>query len=201
MSNDAQSVPCLLSAWHSAESELFSWLIKKSQDEHIALDILQETFLRALQKAEGFCDIKNRRAWLFRVANNLLNDEWRHHSKQEKIVKNLEAEIAEEITPPLEDIVNGGSPFVNLFDEAPVDGLVQCLPKALLRLNTDDRAIIETCDIKGMSQQAFADASGLSLSATKSRLQRARVKLKKTLNIHCQVRFDDRRKVCCYSPR
>lgn len=192
-------MPCLLSTWHSIEPKLFSWLIKKSHNEQTALDILQETFLRALQQAERFCEIENQRAWLFRVANNLLSDEWRHSNKQEKIASYLEDSDIE-VSPKLDEMVDGGLPFINLFDEDPVDSLVQCLPKALLRLNSEDKEILEACDIKGMSQQDFAYASDLTLSATKSRLQRARVKLKKTLNAHCQVRFDDQHRVCCFTP-
>ncbi|MGY5650222.1 sigma factor-like helix-turn-helix DNA-binding protein [Vibrio cincinnatiensis] len=87
-------------------------------------------------------------------------------------------------------------------DLAPtVDSLAQCLPKALRRLDPVDKMIIEACDLNGMSQHAFAQQHGLSLSATKSRIQRAREKLRQTLKTQCQIRFDDQQRVCCFVPR
>lgn len=182
-SQASQAAPCLLEAWQLLEPELFLWLLKKSQSETLAFDLLQETFLRALQQHNGFCDIANQRAWLYKVSANLLKDEWRRSAKKvalsEIVADNIEEKIA---------IIS------------PVDSLTQCLPKALDRLTNEDRVIIESCDIKGMSQQEFARSYGLTISASKSRLQRARIKLKQTLKAHCQIRFDEQQKVCCFFP-
>lgn len=197
--SSSQTVPCLLTTWDSIESELLSWLIKKTHNEEVALDLLQETFLRALQQKKGFCDIGNQKAWLYRVATNLLNDLWRDKTKQKMLAENLDTfgYSDDEKKSAFSSIDSfEGIPF----EGAPVDGLVHCLPKALQRLNPDERNIIESCDINGMSQQEFADAHRLSLSATKSRLQRARIKLRNTLKIHCQIRFDEQQRVCCFSP-
>ena len=51
---------------------------------------------------------------------------------------------------------------------------------------------------------SFADAAlrlGLSLPAAKSRVQRARLRLRAQLAEACQVTFDDKGKVCCFVPR
>ena len=61
-----------------------------------------------------------------------------------------------------------------------------------------DREVITQCDIQGLSQAEYARQAGLSLVATKSRIQRARVHLKQKLNNNCQIRFDDSGRVCCY---
>lgn len=178
------AVPCLLETWHLVESELFLWLLKQSQNETLAFDLLQETFLRALQLHNGFCDISNQRAWLYQVSRNLLNDEWRRSAKQITLSDSFGDSLEEKTTDAI----------------APVDSLAQCLPKALGRLTTEDRVIIESCDIIGMSQQEFAHSYGLTLSASKSRLKRARIKLKQTLKAHCQIRFDEQQRVCCFFP-
>jgi RNA polymerase sigma-70 factor (ECF subfamily) len=180
--NPSSAVPCLLETWHLTESELFRWLRKQCGDEALAFDLLQETFLRALQKQKGFCDIQNQRAWLFRVAANLLTDE-RRQSNKFAYEHNFETHAGDK-------------------DETPVvDSLAQCLPKALKRLSATDKAIIESCDLQGMSQKAFAQQAGLSLPATKSRLQRARIKLRDTLKSQCQIRLDDQQRVCCFFPK
>lgn len=180
--SSSSPVPCLLQTWHLSESALFHWLFKRCGDKDLAFDVLQETFLRALQKQKSFCDIQNQSAWLFRVASHLLIDEWRYNNQFKP-----STEFIEHIDEP-NDI------------PAPIDSLAQCLPKALKRLTSQEREIIDACDLKGMSQQVYAIQNGLTLSATKSRIQRARKKLKETLKSQCQIRFDDNQQVCCFFP-
>lgn len=180
---DKKVRPCLLEIWHLSETGLFRWLLKQCHDQDLAFDLLQETFLRALQQEQAFCTITNQRAWLFRVAANLLNDQWRA------------AELLSFNEPLLEQVEDKVEP------SPAVDSLAQCLPKALRRLTPEDKMIIEACDLNGMSQQAFAKQQGLTLSATKSRIQRAREKLRQILKTQCQIRFDEQQNVCCFIPR
>ncbi|MCG3728133.1 sigma-70 family RNA polymerase sigma factor [Vibrio cincinnatiensis] len=182
-STHSTPVPCLLDTWHRSESTLFRWLVKQCQDHDLEFDLLQDTFLRALQQEYAFCDITHQRAWLFRVSANLLADQWRANEKLSFDEQWLEK-------------------AVEMDDLAPtVDSLAQCLPKALRRLEPADKMIIEACDLNGMSQYAFAQQHGLSLSAAKSRIQRAREKLRQTLKTQCQIRFDDQQRACCFVPR
>jgi RNA polymerase sigma-70 factor (ECF subfamily) len=82
-----------------------------------------------------------------------------------------------------------------------VEDLSECLPRVLLELSTKDREVITLCDLEAMSQQHFADFKGISLPAAKSRVQRARRRLRQTLEINCQVRMNDVGNVCCFVPR
>lgn len=176
------AAPCLLQSWQLSESEIYHWLVKQSGDSQLSFDLLQETFLRALQQQKQFCDIKNQRAWLFRVAHNLLLDALRRQPKNVDLASYLQL-----ASPSSEG-------------HATVESLAQCLPKALTKLSVAEQEIIRQCDLQGLSQQAFADAHQLSLSATKSRIQRARKKLKQVLQQQCQIRFDEQQRVCCFIP-
>jgi len=82
-----------------------------------------------------------------------------------------------------------------------VDRLADCLPRVLGELAEADREAIRLCDIEGLSQQEFAQRQGLSLAAAKSRVQRARRRLRARLVQACQVRFDGEGQVCCFVPR
>jgi len=176
-------VPCLLDTWAQTETSLYHWLKSRCLNDDLAFDLLQETFLKALQRETAFCDINNQKAWLFTVAKNLLIDEWRKSDRFESFEG------------------DGYQSFVDMTTEnEPIDGLAQCLPKALACLNEEDRAVLEFCDLLGNSQQEFANRNNLSLTAVKSRIQRARPKLRSQLKINCQIRFDDSNKVCCFTP-
>lgn len=182
--NTETAMPCLLDLWGRIENSLYYWLRKQTHDNELAFDVLQETFLRALQMNRSFCDIENQKAWLYRVANNLLVDEWRKQHRLEPLDINAFSEQEET-----------DSEFLV------VDSLAQCLPKALACLSDEDRDVIEYCDLHGHSQQEFSNLRNLAISTVKSRIQRARVKLSHHLKTNCQIRFDENNRVCCFIPQ
>lgn len=174
-------VPCLLSAWTAHEAELLGYLRRHSGLFEESDDLLQEVFIKALRQGSRFCSVENPRAWLFQVARNALADRFRHAHEQ----------------VPLPDDV----PEIPL-DEAPaVDALSQCLPRVLSELSAEDREAITFCDIEGNSQRALAEHLGISVPGAKSRVQRARQRLREQLISACQVQFDEDGAVCCFVPR
>lgn len=172
---------CLMLAWEQHEGELRGWLIKRLGNRADAEDMLQNLFLKALKQETAFCDMSNARAWLFQVARNALIDQ----SRLSKAQIDLPEDLAAEPDNPL----------------APVERLSDCLPRVLSELSKKDREVIFQCDIQGMAQKDFATQHSLSLPTVKSRIQRARKRLRAQLEVACQVRFDDTGKVCCFVPR
>lgn len=104
--------------------------------------------------------------------------------------------LAKEQVPLPDDLIADGAP-----ETAPVDLLSHCLPRVLSELSAEDREAIVLCDIQGVTQKDFAGRLGLSLPAAKSRVQRARVRLRAQLSEACRVKFDEQGKICCFAPR
>lgn len=172
---------CVLEAWESHEAELRAWFRRRLDgDEALADDLLQNLFLKAVRQGERFCEVERARAWLFTAARNALVDHLRLRKDQVPLPANLPA--------PGEGA-------------APVDGLAACLPRALSEMGEHDADILRRCDLEGMSQVAYAREHGISLPGAKSRLQRARRRLKAHLTEACQVRRDEAGNVCCFVPR
>lgn len=172
---------CVIEAWENHEAELRGYLTRQLRDAPLAEDILQDTFVKALGEGTGFCQLENPRAWLFRVARNRLVDFIRRHP-----VKFIE----------LDQNLASQEPEI-----AAVETLSACLPRSLHELSREDCEAITLCDLEGMSQADYAKQKGLSLPAAKSRLQRARQRLKQQLNSACQVKYDESGNVCCFVPR
>jgi RNA polymerase sigma-70 factor (ECF subfamily) len=84
---------------------------------------------------------------------------------------------------------------------APVDALATCLVRTLRELSDDDAAILQACDLDGQTQRQFADVHGLSLPAAKSRLLRARQRLRERMTTACQIRFEPDGSVASHVPR
>jgi RNA polymerase sigma-70 factor (ECF subfamily) len=190
------TVPCLLDAWSAHEAELLRYLRHHVRPASEAEDVLHDLFLKALRQGERFCAVSNPRAWLFEVARNAAVDHARRTRSSAPLAEDL---AASELEP--------AGVFAALVDEtvepglAPVDLLSACLPRVLTELAAEDREALELCDIGGMSQKAFAELKGLSLPGAKSRVQRARQRLRAQLLRACQVQLDERGQVCCFVPR
>ncbi|GEA60186.1 ECF RNA polymerase sigma factor SigW [Vibrio comitans NBRC 102076] len=166
---------CLMKAWGETEHQLYGWLIKQTQSQQETEDIMQEVFLKAMKNSERFCTLEDGKSWLFRVTKNLIIDRLR---------KKMECEDIEEFVAPSE------IPPV-------MTQLQTCLPRLLPKLTDSERDIIEQCDLFGATQLDYATRNGLTLSATKARLRRARNELKHKLIVECKVEQDDSG-VCCF---
>jgi len=171
---------CVIDSWRSHESELRNYLHHRLGDLHQAEDMLQDVFVKAMRQGSGFCTLDNPRAWLFQVARNAWVDHQRLHRET--------VELPDDIPEPVEQ-------------PEPVVALSACVGRVLTELSPEDRDIIEQCDLNGMRQQDYAKEHGLGLAAVKSRLLRARQRMRATLATNCQVRFDEQGRVESYVPR
>jgi RNA polymerase sigma-70 factor (ECF subfamily) len=171
---------CLMTAWHANEAELRGWVRHRLGNPVDAEDVLQDLFIKALRQGERFCAIGNARAWLFEVGRNALADRLR--VKRDMI--DLPADLASEAD-----------------EVAPVDSLAACLPRVLSELSAEEREAITLCDLEGLPQAEFARRKGLTLPGAKSRIQRARKRLRDRLTQGCQVRLDAAGQVSDFVPR
>lgn len=171
----------MLRAWETSEAELHGFLRHKLHDADAASDLLHEVFLKAMRQGGNFCEIDNARAWLFQIARNAMVDLQRGSRPHDPLPDDLQAEN---------------------HDPAPVEALADCLPLALASLSAEDRDAIEQCELGGLSQVEYATLRALKLPTTKSRIQRARSRLRAALVAHCGVRFDaETGEVCCHVPQ
>ena len=171
---------CILSAWDSHEAELRAFLLSRIDNPSEADDLLQELFLKLARQNDAFCAVENPRAWLFRVLRNCLIDRLRTAKNFLDLNPDLPLE-SDEIPPIIE--------------------LESCLLRNLEELSAEDNSVIKHCDLQGQTQLHYAQQQGLTLSALKSRLLRARARLRQKIELNCQVEFDENGHVCCHTPR
>lgn len=175
---------CVAAAWQAHESELRGYLRHRLSDTDAADDVLQDVFVKAMRQGQDFCALDNPRAWLFQVARNALVDQLRTIHPHEPLTDELADALPLDAQPV-----------------APIDALADCLSRTLGELSTEDAAILRACDLEGQTQRAFAEAQGLSLPAVKSRLLRARQRLRERMSQACQVRFEADGSVASHVPR
>lgn len=142
-----------------------------------ALDMAQETFIKAFNAIASFNRQSSFKTWLFRIATNVWLDELRRRKRRAATVS-LTAE---------ED---GDSPGVQI-DVADVSAdpaeaaqqafLRQAIEKAIGELDTEYRTAIVLREIEGMDYNEIAKTMGCSLGTVKSRISRARAQLREKL--------------------
>jgi RNA polymerase sigma-70 factor (ECF subfamily) len=183
VSNGAAGLPCVARAWRAHEGELRGYLQHRLADADLADDMLQDVFVKAMRQGQAFCALTNARAWLFQVARNALIDRARTRHP----------------TVPLADDALLADPGAAAPE--PVDALAECLTTVIGKLAPQDAALLQACDLQGQTVREYAQQHGLGLAATKSRLLRARQRLRDRLVADCRVGFDASGAVCCHFPR
>ncbi len=144
---------------------LYSFLVRLSRRRDVAEDLLEETWLRLVERAETLRDDTCLAAWLFTVARNLFASWCRHRA--------VDAERLWDLTPSWPAPVPGETPF----QSAARSETERRLETALARLSARDREVLLLVAVEELTPQDAARVLGLSPEALRKRLQRARERL------------------------
>ena len=155
----------------SYQSMVYNLAYRILGDRHAAADATQDAFLSAF-KAIGKFRGGSFKSWLMRIVTNACYDQLRH--KQRRPTASLDA-LLELDSVPIRFVADPG--------ESPEEhALRQELSKAIQigigTLPPEQRVALVLSDVQGFSYQEIAEATGVSLGTVKSRLSRARGKMR-----------------------
>jgi RNA polymerase sigma-70 factor (ECF subfamily) len=143
-------------------------------DPAAASDAAQEAFIRAYQSLGSFRG-GSFRSWLLRVVSNLCYDELRRRMRRPATSFEEFGEVDEEANPAL---INGAE---SPEDSAERSELARYLQQAITSLPPDQRMVLVLSDVEGMDYAAVAAAVDIPVGTVKSRLSRARARLRDLL--------------------
>ena len=153
------------------ERQVHTHALRKIGDFHIAEDITQETFLQVYQHLETLNDPRQFSRWIYAIVNNLCIA-W--HRKNRLQTESLEEIHVSEIeTEPYSRYV--ASEREKVSAEAQRD----LVKKLLAELKESDREVITLHYFEEMTSSEIGVHLGVSENTIKSRLHRARQRLKK----------------------
>jgi RNA polymerase sigma-70 factor, ECF subfamily len=145
-------------------------------DDELAADAAQEAFLSAFRSLNSFRG-GSFRAWLLRTVTNACYDELRRRKRRPSVPLEPETEDGEEVESPRWLADPGASPEEQL-NQADLEHAIQhCLED----LPADFRAVVVLADIQGLDYTEVAAAVRKPLGTIKSRLARARLRMRECL--------------------
>ena len=139
---------------------LYRWLYHLTHNRHAAEDLVQESFLKALNGLAGFRTGSNFQAWLFRIAYNSFVNQWR---AADRARQPFPQQLPARDEGPLERV---------LSREA-----LQMLARAVGRLPADYRAAFLLRVEEGLSFHEIAGVLGIKEETARWRVFKARQKL------------------------
>ncbi len=170
--------------WEAFHVPLYQFIRKRVDDEAVAEDLLQDVFLKVHQHIGALKEVKKLESWIYQITRNIIIDYYRGKMPTTTLEEPAVLQLPEVL--PDDDIVTELLPSVH--------AMVRSLPE-------QDRQALILTEYQGLTQKELGERLGLSFSGAKSRVQRAREKLKQQLLECCHFELDRRGHVIDYQPR
>ena len=167
-SGDPTLVSDLISCF---QDDILGFLRQRCGNEGDAEDASQDTFESAIRYIEGYRGESSLKSWLYRLASSACTKMRRGQKNNPKLHIDMNA-------PDLTAVRSLG-----LEVEAMLEARLMPVKNSLEQLKTLDRSVLLLRDGEGLSTSETAEKLGLSESAVKSRLHRARKELRDMLDV------------------
>lgn len=168
--------------WSELSEDLRAFIRRRVADNHLADDLLQETFVRIHKGLAKLREPDHLTAWVYRIARNVIAEYYRGAGyAPEALVEQLPETVAER------DLRRHAAR--------------RWLHELIDRLPLTYREAVALAEIEGAAQREVAARLGLSLPAAKSRVLRGRAMLKQMLLACCRFEFDRRGNLLDFEPK
>lgn len=162
--------PDVLRALMDNHARFLGFVERRVGSRDVAEDILQEAFVRSLDRTPALSDTDSAVAWFYRVLRNAITDHFRRQASRGRAHDRLTAET--------EPLVEGPDAELEAMVCACVLGLVDTL-------KPEYGAAIRRVDLDGVSVRGYAEEAGITAGNAGVRLHRAREALRRQLARSC----------------
>lgn len=158
----------------SYREPVYRFLLRRARgDRHLAEDLTQDTFARAMSSLGRYRETgRPFGAWLMTIASNLLTDYWRsgwhrRHHLWDDFTGETEGRLAATLD-------GDGDPAIDVAARDQRRHLAETLQRAVSRLSNRQQQVVSLRFAEGLSVADTADALGLEIGAVKAATYRAR---------------------------
>lgn len=160
--------------WEEFKDRLKKYVFCHVRNEDDAKDILQEVFCKIHKNISTLNDANKLGRWIYRITRNTIIDYYRLQKSKA---------IYEEVPKFRLNV-----PVLKI--DIPKEVASLCVKPMIDSLPEKYRQAILLTEYEGLTQKEMAEKLGLSISGAKSRVQRARKKLKEMLHACCKFELD-----------
>ncbi|HEX2059535.1 MAG TPA: sigma-70 family RNA polymerase sigma factor [Thermoanaerobaculia bacterium] len=149
--------------------QFLAFLERRVGDRALAEDILQDAFVKSLEKGEDVRDEASSVAWFYRTLRNAVIDHYRRTGARHRALESFARELGDAVEPPPEMY----------------DAICGCVSRLATTLKPEYAAAIQRIDVEGAPVQDFAAEAGITPNNAAVRVFRAREALRKQVRTSC----------------
>lgn len=148
----------------------YSVAYRMLHNEGAAADTVQESFLKAYRALHSFQG-GNFKSWLMRIVVNSCYDLLRVQQREQTDSLD-DGSVDSDYAPHLVDHSEGPEAYAERME------LTHYIELGIRALPPDQRTVLILCDVQGYSYEEIAEITGFPMGTVKSRISRARTKLR-----------------------
>jgi RNA polymerase sigma-70 factor, ECF subfamily len=179
--------------WADLHANLRSFVSRRVRNAADVDDLVQRVFLQVHRALPTLRDEDRIHAWVYQTTRHAIADYYRAPTSRREVP----------VGDALDLDAGGGSAIGG--DDAPEQSalheLAGCLRPLFEELSPEDQDALRSVEFEGLTQVEAARRHGLSTSGMKSRVQRARTRLKAIIEDCCRVEQDRRGGIVSFEPR
>lgn len=145
------------------QMNLFSFIYRYTNEQYLAEDITQDSFIKAFEKISHFNKQAQFKTWLFSIAYREFLQAKRKENAFKKLLKKFDQPLSNHYLAKLDNSID--------------------INKALKKLTDNQRAVILLCDASGLSNTEAASILDMPLGSLKTYIKQARTIMHNQLNL------------------
>ena len=169
--------------WLEFREQLRAFVARRVSNPADVDDLVQWTFLQMHRSLAGIRSSERIHAWLYSTARRAIADYYRSGRRRREVLAGDASDL---------DALGLGSDAPTEDGNDARQEVASCLAPVVERLAPADRDAIVRTEIRGLRLSDAAARAGLSLSGMKSRVQRARRRLRQAMLDCCHLALDAR---------
>jgi RNA polymerase sigma-70 factor (ECF subfamily) len=162
--------PQVLAALVENHRNFLAFLERRVDRREDAEEILQEAFVRGIDRLDSLRSGESSVAWFYRLLRNALSDHYRRRGAEARALERVARE------PELPD---------EAPDEELMDTVCGCVGALVDTLQPQYAAALRRVDLEGAAVRAFAAEAGITANNAGVRLHRARLALRRQVEQSC----------------
>lgn len=148
-----------------------AFLQRRVDDRDTAEEILQEAFVRGIERAGDLRDEEKAVAWFYRLLRRSVVDHWRSKAAERSGLETLARELD-----------SSSEPAPEVLDE-----LCRCFEPLLATLKPEYEEVLRRVDLEETRPVDFAAEAGITANNAMVRLHRARRALREQMTLSCRT--------------